>query len=397
MSYPSSPKAYSSEILRDDEYIYRNDHRLFALYGRLREAYFQEGYHSEGDFSERLSVLLAQVGERISAYRQPDRLIGLNNAQVTEALYRHAIADVRNALIEYLKYKDGVWILIDNIDKGWPSNGLTEGDVAIVRCLIEGVDKLRRHLSGVGAGPCNPIIFLRSDVYERLIVGTADRGKISVVSVDWNDRGLMKQMLRLRFVHSGLGDELTFDQMWSRIACTHVAGKFSDEFILDRCLMRPRALLDIFVASKGYAINRQHDKIQEDDFLDGLKDYSHELVENIGLEIRDVAPDIECALYMFIDRSPTMNKTELFKIMKSNKINDERRTNVLDLLLWYGVLGVEVAGGGSRYIFDLNYNFRMLKALADQQAGGARFVLNPAFRQALAVSDPTQGVQSAFI
>jgi hypothetical protein len=157
-----------------------------------------------------------------------------------------------------LQLKDEVWLVVDNINKGWPSSGITEHDVTMVHCLIEGVENLRMYLDRDDIS-CTPVIFLRNDVFELVVDRQADRGKISSVSVDWTDRSLLKELLRLRFVHRGIDKSLTFDEAWSRIAVQNIMGTSSIEFILDRCLMRPRALLDYMISEIAYSISRRHD------------------------------------------------------------------------------------------------------------------------------------------
>lgn len=147
------------------------------------------------------------------------------------------------------------------------------------------------------------------------------------------------------------------------------------------------------MACKGFAVNRRHAIIEEQDFVDGYKNFSLDLVENLSLEIRDIAPEIENSLYMFIDKSPSMKISVLRKTMKEAGIKDDKRDALISLFLWYGVLGIEVSDQELRYIHDVNYNFRMLKTLSDRQGLNVRFNLHPAFRQALAVSDPTQALQ----
>lgn len=385
------------KLLEMDKQQHRNNHKIYDVYEKLRSIYFREEYHSEGDFSERLSVLLDSIKERMDAHGDRGSITRLSNPQVAEILYRHPIAELRECLTAYLRHKDEVWILIDNLDKGWPSDGLTAGDISLVRCLIEGVEKLKRQLARDGDVTCIPVVFLRNDVFEHLIERSSDRGKISFVSVDWTDRSLLKELLRLRFVHGGLQEELTFDQAWSRIAAPSVGAADSIDFILDRALMRLRALLEFLMACRGYAVNRRHQVIEADDIVDGYKNFSIDLVENISLEIKDVAPDIDVALYMFIDKPPSMRMSDVRKYTIDANIKEDRRDALLDLFLWYGVLDVEVGEREVRYIYDVNYNFRMLKTLADRQGAGARFTLNPAFRQALSVSDPAQALQPRFL
>ena len=381
------------KLLEIDKAQYRNNHKILPHYEKLKGLYFSDDYYSEGDFSERLDTLLENLGTQLDTQYQGRESVRLNNAEVTKVLYQHHIAELRDCIIEYLHHKKEVWILVDNVDKGWPADGLTEGDVSIVRCLINGAEKLKRQLADSGKIFCAPIVFLRNDVYERLVRRSADKGKISVVSVDWSDRGLLKEMLRLRFTNSGVSDQLSFNQAWSRIAEVNISNQKSIEYILDRSFMRPRALLEFFIACKSVAVSKRHEIIFASDILEGYKKFSNEIVQNISAEIQDVAPNIQNALYIFIDEKPSMNIDELNNVMKKACIKKDQWSHLLDLFLWYGVIGLEVSHGEVRYIYDVNYDFLTLTSLAKKQNKLARFTINPAFRPALAVSDPAQGLQ----
>jgi hypothetical protein len=39
-----------------------------------------------------------------------------------------------------------VWLLVDNLDKGWPTRGTTSEDILIVRSLLDATRKLQRQL-----------------------------------------------------------------------------------------------------------------------------------------------------------------------------------------------------------------------------------------------------------
>ena len=64
-------------------------------------------------------------------YGQSDRDQRLTSAQVTELVYKHNIKEVRDALSAYLDFKESVWVLFDNLDKGWSAHGLNDEDVTI--------------------------------------------------------------------------------------------------------------------------------------------------------------------------------------------------------------------------------------------------------------------------
>jgi hypothetical protein len=65
-----------------------------------------------------------------------------------------------------------------------------------------------------------------------------------------------------------------------------VKGEESSQFLIDRCLMRPRFLINLFGYCRGYAVNLGHQKIEPEDIDKGLKAHSDDLVRDIGQEIR---------------------------------------------------------------------------------------------------------------
>ena len=114
------------------------------------------------DFSERL----LQHIERITLLLQgvPDKDL---HGKVTEHIYSKDINELSTALGEYLQEKDTVWLLIDNIDKGWPTRGTTQSDIVIVRSF-RGNTESPTSVAGREV-EFNCLVFLRTDIYEHLL------------------------------------------------------------------------------------------------------------------------------------------------------------------------------------------------------------------------------------
>src|SRR3546814_4207408 len=93
----------------------------------------------------------------------------------------------------------------------------------------------------------------------------ADRGKEQKVLVDWRDPEALKQVVALR-ISARLGEGLSsLDELWPRIAVRHIHGEDSYQYIVDRCLMRPRYLLDLLTHARGRSLTLRHEKITDDD------------------------------------------------------------------------------------------------------------------------------------
>src|SRR5205807_1729173 len=112
--------------------------------------------------------------------------------------------------------KTGLWVLFDNLDKGWSAQGVTEDDLILIRSLLDASRKLEQGLQAKDID-CHTIIFLRNDIYSLLVGATPDRGKEIRASLDWSDSELLREMLKRRLVFNGLDRKASFEQLWRMI------------------------------------------------------------------------------------------------------------------------------------------------------------------------------------
>jgi len=375
------------KLLEKDQQVHTRDHRLFDPYQRLSAAYSTDEYVREGDFSERMSGLIDAV---IAVFQKqyPDRAdIRLNQRQVTEVLYRHNLKELRESLEEYLSLKGEIWILFDNLDKGWSTHGVSEADLLMMRCLLDGSRKLEQSFARNSIA-CHTIVFMRNDIYELLLDATPDRGKELRTSLDWSEPDLLRQLVKRRLTYNGLSAELEFEQLWRQICVPIVHGEDSFQYLIDRSLMRPRFLLNIISHCRGFAVNLEHGKIEQADIDRGISAYSTDLIFDIDLEIRDVLPFATDVLYHFIDRPSHMSMDNLREILSGAGFDQEQQERLMDILLWYGVFGVERNDGELSYIYDVNYDIKRLKTIISRLPPEApRMVINPALWAGLEISE----------
>ena len=66
--------------------------------------------------------------------------------EVTQLIYRSDIRALNDAIGRYLtdSRKEDIWLLFDNLDKGWPIFDVTPQDVAVITSLLEATRKLQR-------------------------------------------------------------------------------------------------------------------------------------------------------------------------------------------------------------------------------------------------------------
>lgn len=252
------------KLLEKDHITHLRDPDLYGDYRALKELYDKSPNVSEGDFSERLLALSNSLAEGYSSQFGIAAGVRLTVDEITALVHSNAIRELHGQVSRYLKKKKDVWILFDNLDKGWSTHGLAHGDIVILRCLIDAARKIERQMRRE-EHEFHVIVFVRNDVYQLLMNESADFGKESKASLDWNDPDVLRELLRKRLVQNNLPVDAGFYQIWSRVCVSHYKGEETSQYLIDRCLMRPRNLLKIFNACRGFAINLQHDRIEPDD------------------------------------------------------------------------------------------------------------------------------------
>ena len=83
------------KILEKDDRRHTRDTRLFEPYRRLARLYEADEYVAEGDFSERISTLLQRIRQGFNAMYDTTGVRRLSEAQLTELLYQHDVARLR--------------------------------------------------------------------------------------------------------------------------------------------------------------------------------------------------------------------------------------------------------------------------------------------------------------
>ncbi|MBS4045655.1 MAG: hypothetical protein KG075_04875 [Alphaproteobacteria bacterium] len=373
------------KLLEKDQYIYKHNHEIYDLYLTLQATYRKSDFASEGDFSERLLTLSQKLA---STYREKFGKTDnqrLTSEDITELLHSHDLRKLIELISEYLKHKESVWILFDNLDKGWSTQGVEVIDTIVLRCLIDAGRKVEREMRRDGHA-FNCIIFVRNDVYDHLMKNSADYGKEMRATLDWTDVDLLKEMLRLRFV-SGLDgkvEKMPFENIWPQVCVPHFQGEETSAYFIERCLMRPRNLLKIFNHCRGFATNFSRQKIDTTDIDKGLRAYSQDLVSELDHELTDVFPTARSILYKFVDAPSELTRARLFSIIGSTDFPVGQVEKVVEFLLYYGVIGIR-SNEKDHFIYDVNYNLKMLEVRANREGDATVFVINPAFWPALGI------------
>jgi hypothetical protein len=364
------------KLLEKDRERHIRDVRLYEPYRKLLEVY-EAGSAGEGDFSERLLSLSQQLIKDFKVRFGTNSDQRLTTSEVTELIHKRNIRDIRETLSAYLVFKDSIWVLFDNLDKGWSSHGLSTGDVMILRCLIDGARKIQRDLQR-DEHDFHCVLFVRNDVYQLLVEASADYGKESRVVLDWTDPDQLREILRRRLIHNSLPEDTPFERVWSQICVSHYHGEETSQYLIDRSLMRPRNLIKLLAHCRGFAVGLERARIEEVDLEKGLRAYSIDLITEAGQELTDILGADTDLIYHFIGEGQEFEHGRLESILNGAGVPSDKTGKVIEFMLYFGFLGVKKGVENPRYIFDLGYDMKLLTALAIKAKSNLTYVLNPA-------------------
>lgn len=359
---------------RDYSWAQREQERR-KRFGAVNELHLAHFPGETGDFSERLLGQIDRLVERFAERGEED----VESHRFTGELFRREIRDLEAVIVPYLREKDSVWILVDNLDKGWPTRGAAPADIVIIRALLDATRKLQRQFEQRGL-ELNVLVFLRNDIYDLLVRNTSDRGKDTQISLDWNDPEVFKEVVRQRIITS-TGGRGSFDDVWRTLFDAQVGVADSFSYILDRTLMRPRDLLSFLHRAVETAINRGHERVTEEDIRAAERSYSEDMLLGMSFELRDIYSDYGNLLYAFSRQPATLDAAAVRGVL-APEVDDDKVEAVLEMLLWFGFLGVREQGElEAVYSYQVRYNVD--KLLAASRRDESRFEIHPAFHRAL--------------
>jgi hypothetical protein len=373
-----------SEILltirRKYEHRSIRDYRALAVTTEIDSALDRFGVFGSGDFTSRINRLGKLVLEEIKALKAKGTI--LSPERLTNIVFRDGIARIRELIDHYTSADTPMVLLFDNIDKSWPAQGVSEFDVRLVRLLVESLDKIRRDFDAQHKDFMS-VVFLRNDIYELLVGQTPDRGKAGQIRIDWSDRAKLRQVIFRRLAASTGNETLNFEHLWTRFFVPTVGGQDTFEYFVDHCLMRPRFLINILENAIANGINRGHERVQEDDCIDAVRQHSLYLINDFGYEIRDVSGLPSEILYSLVGVTKLVTRDEVTERFRRFNVDDKDLNKAFRLMLWYGVLGVAANTGGEHFIYDYDYDMQRLEADIRNSADEVLYVINSALYVAM--------------
>jgi hypothetical protein len=353
------------------------DGRRFKSYETLQDAFLKHGLASDEDLSQRFLRQIDKLAERFGDAGEITA-----RTDLVELVYGGDLRSLSDAVAAYVtEEKDEVWLLIDNLDKSWATRGATFADILVVQGLLEASRKLER-LFAARDVKFRCLVFIRPDVLELLKQHSPDRGKETVIDLDWDDRQLFRDIVHRR-ITSGTDLDGDFHEIWSTVAEPNIGIEDSFDYIVDRTLMRPRDAILFVQRAQQVALNRSHLRISADDIQQAETGYSEESLIQLGLEMEDTHHGMADALFAFQGSAAMLSPQDVEETLTRGQVPEDGISRAVDLLLWFGFLGVQVAEGDPMYSHTVRFTMRRLTHPID--AGTGQYIIHPAFRKALGI------------
>ena len=310
---------------------------------------------------------------------------------ISEALHDTILKDLRIALGQALTKKSRVTILVDNLDKAWDKTSdiplLSEFLLGLLGAASRLNVELRHKDTWREPVNANLVVFLRSDIFERVLDVAREPDKISFSRITWSDRELLLRVIEERFVAASDVTK-TPPELWRKYFCTHVRGLPPREYIVSRILPRPRDILFFVNAAIATAVNRQHGIVEDVDILTAETQYSQYALETILVENGLVVGRLEDVLYEFAGSSAIITRDDVNHCVARAKIPEDRIQQVVDRLCALTFMGVEVAENDFRFSEDAceyQRNVVLARKYAESKQNVPRYMINNAFRSFLEV------------
>ncbi|MVA17678.1 hypothetical protein GOZ94_01795 [Agrobacterium vitis] len=367
-------------IKREYEYRSKFDMQALQALSEIDAVLHEFGITDSGDFTARINRLSKYVTTEVNAAKSKGGTLQAD--KLTNVVFRGGINKIKQLVIQYSDPKTNILLLFDNIDKGWPTKGVEEFDVRMIRIMVESLDKIRRDLDAADR-QFTSVVFLRNDIYELLVEQTPDRGKAGQMRMDWNDPAKLRMVIYRRLEASTGRANAPFTALWNEHFDAKVEGRDSFDYCVEHCLMRPRFLITIVENAIANAINRGNLKVKEVDIIDAVRQHSNYLISEFGFEIRDASGLSADILFEMIGLPKQVTKQQVLNRFSASGLLEGEIEEAFRLMLWYGVIGIIKSDGQERYIYDYDYSIKRLEAESRASGDGLGYAINSAIQVAL--------------
>ncbi|WP_240515287.1 MULTISPECIES: nucleotide-binding protein [Bacillus cereus group] len=336
------------------------------------------------DFTLRLENIVSNLNslDQVDSMEQ-------QRLKVSEFLHDTMIRHLRDHLGILLNKKEKVSILIDNLDKSWNDNADLEHLSNLLFGLLNVIHKITAefHRSTYKHVSVNLslIVFLRSDIFSRIMSYAPERDKIPIKHLTWSEPRLLFRIIENRIDYSS-NSVSSPEELWGKYFCEKVDGLPLKDYIEKLIIPRPRDIIFLFKSALQEAVNRGHTLVEDEDFKSAERSYSEYALQSLFPENGNRVEDLESILYEFAGENSIINQEELEECLQRNSV--QNIPEIIGILCDMTFLGQEVQEGKFEY-----YNEKRPKQITDKlaqrlsvkKARSKRYTIHPAFHEYLSI------------
>ncbi len=272
-----------------------------------------------------------------------DETMEQQRLKVSEFLHDTMIKHLRDHLGNVLHKKEKVSILIDNLDKSWNDNADLERLSDLLFGLLNVVHKITEEFQRKTYKHVNVnlslIIFLRSDIFSRIMSYAPESDKIPIKHLSWSDSRLLFRVIENRIEYSSNG-VVSPTALWDNFFCKEIKGMSLKEYVGNLILPRPRDVIFLFRSALHEAVNRGHSKVEEEDFLAAEYLYSEYALRSLLPENGGRIKGLESIFYEFAGEQSIINRNELEACLKKN--SSQNVNEIINILCELTFIGQEI-------------------------------------------------------
>ncbi|WP_240746274.1 P-loop ATPase, Sll1717 family [Lysinibacillus sp. S2017] len=346
--------------------------------------YYKNNYKFiNADFTLRLENILTIIFEKGTSTSLED-----TRSKISEILHESIITNLRLHLGKILNKKEKVVVLIDNLDKTWSDNE----DLEQLSLLLFGLlnvthkisDDFKKQNYKHNSVNLALIVFLRSDIFNRVLSFAPEQDKIPFKHLSWNDSSQLFRVIENRIEYSSQSIASP-DELWKQYFCKNVNGIDLKKYVQQLILPRPRDIVFLFKAAIQEAINRGHTTVEEFDFLEAEYLYSQYALQSILPENGGRIENFESILYDFAGETSILTKAELEKCLVNVKSKTIEET--IEILCELTFLGKEIRENEFEF-YSERRNKAIINKLAvkySERSTIERYMINNAFHKYLEI------------
>ncbi|MFA6176987.1 MAG: hypothetical protein WC765_10460, partial [Phycisphaerae bacterium] len=227
----------------------------------------------------------------------------IEKPEILEGLYTEYLSPLISTVKGYFnsisaKYNKIV-ILADNLDKTWDSTHNLDNQCEMIATLLEVDKKIQKELADKSGQTINvrEIIFLREDIFNYICPKSNEPDKLQTLvhKIDWeNYPQLLKALVDSRFKFIiGLKDGEVEKKAWDEFFDLGKKEKRHPYEVIESIVThRPRDIIYFISRLIESAIDKRHEKVDQQDLNYAIENYTNFLNDNLIAETRAEFPEI---------------------------------------------------------------------------------------------------------